>query len=127
MSILGIGHDQVELARIRHSIERYGDRFLARCFTQEELDFCLKRRDPVPGLAARFAAKEAGAKALGTGIARGVSLKEIEITRCSGSRPMIHFHGRAAEHASRMGVERAHVSLTHSQELASAFVIIERD
>lgn len=125
MSIIGIGHDQVELERIRQSYERFGERFLRRCYTEEEIRFCLRRKDPIPGLAARFSAKEAGAKALGTGIARGVAWTEIEVRRTPGHRPTLHFYGRAAERAAHLGAQRAHVSLTHAQELASAFVILE--
>lgn len=125
MSIIAIGHDQVELERIRHAVERFGEGFLKRCFTEEELHFCMVRRDPAPGLAARFAAKEAGAKALGTGIARGISWREIEVRRQRGERPTLHFHGRAAERAQKMGIVKAHLSLTHSRDLASAFVVVE--
>ena len=125
MSILGIGHDLVELERIRKAIEQYGERFLARCFTEEEQRFCGLQRDPAPGLAARFAAKEAGAKALGTGIDRGIGWCEIEVRRQQGQRPTLHFHGRAAEIAGQMGVRHVHLSLTHARQLAGAFVILE--
>jgi len=125
MRIVGIGHDQIELARIRRTLQRHGERFLERCFTDEERRFCLGRRDPAPGLAARYAAKEAAAKALGTGVARGISWREIEVRRRRDQRPTLHFHGRAAERADRLGVLRAHVSLTHSRELATAFVVLE--
>lgn len=125
MSILGIGNDLVELERIRKSLAQFGEHFLERCFTAEERDFCGRRRDPVPGLAARFAAKEAGAKALGTGIARGINWQEIEVRREHDGPPTLHFHGRAAEIASQLGVKRVHVSLTHARELAGAFVILE--
>lgn len=82
MRIIGVGHDVVELDRIRRSLEQFGESFMARCFTAEERRFCSLRRDPVPGLAARFAAKEAGAKALGTGISGGVGFLEIDRTGC---------------------------------------------
>jgi holo-[acyl-carrier protein] synthase len=127
MSILGIGQDLVELDRIHKALEQYGDRFMERCFTEEERRFLSARRDPVPGYAARFAAKEAGAKALGTGIAKGVGWKEIEVRREPGERPTLHFYGRAAEIAERMGVRQIHVSLTHGRDVASAFVILEGD
>lgn len=125
MSIVGVGHDVVELDRIRRSLEQFGESFMARCFTAEEQRFCALRRDPVPGLAARFAAKEAGAKALGTGIANGVSFLEIEVRREEGLAPTLHFHGRAAEIAAQLGILRVHVSLTHGRDIASAFVIAE--
>lgn len=127
MSILGIGQDLVELDRIHKVFEEHGERFLERCFTEQERAFLARRRDQVPGLAARFAAKEAGAKALGTGIAKGVSWREIEVRRQPGERPTLHFHGRAAELAERMGVRRIHLSLTHGRDVASAIVILETD
>lgn len=127
MSIVGVGIDQIELSRIRDSLERFGDRFLKRCYTEEELRYCLDKRDPVPSLAARYAAKEAGAKALGTGIAHGVSWTEIEVRRERWQAPTLHLHGRAREHAERLGASRAHLSLTHSRDLASAYVILEKE
>jgi holo-[acyl-carrier protein] synthase len=125
MSILGVGHDQVELARFGQIMDRFGSHFLDRCFTPEEIEFCCRRSDPTAGLAARFAAKEAAAKALGTGFSRGIGLKDIEVRRQKDQRPTIHLHGDAAAHAARLGVAHIHLSLTHSRELASAFVIIE--
>jgi holo-[acyl-carrier protein] synthase len=125
MNILGIGQDLVELDRIRKALEQYGEHFMERCFTEEERRFLAARRDPVPGYAARFAAKEAGAKALGTGIAQGVGWKEIEVRRDPGQRPTLHFSGRAAEIAQRLGVQQIHVSLTHGRDIAGAFVILE--
>lgn len=125
MSILAIGQDLVELERIRKALEEHGERFAERCFTDEERRFCGERRDPVPGYAARFAAKEAGAKALGTGIARGVSWREIEVRREHGQAPRLEFHGRAAEIAAELGVRKIHLSLTHARDLASAVVILE--
>jgi holo-[acyl-carrier protein] synthase len=127
MSIIGIGQDLVELDRIGKALEQYGERFMERCFTEEERRFLSIRRDPVPGYAARFAAKEAGAKALGTGIAKGVGWREIEVRRQPGERPTLHFFGRAAERAERMGVRRIHLSLTHGRDIASAIVILETD
>lgn len=127
MRIIGVGHDVVELDRIRRSLEQFGESFLARCFTAEERRFCGERRDPVPGLAARFAAKEAGAKALGTGISGGVGFLEIEVRREEGQPPTLHFHRGAAELAERLGIRVVHVSLTHGRDIASAFVIAEGD
>lgn len=123
--IIGIGFDQTELARIRAALARHGDRFLKRCFSQEEIRFARLHADPVPRLAARYAAKEAGSKALGTGIARGILWKDIEVVRVEGERPHIRFHGRAAERAKRLGMTAAHVSLTHARDVAAAVVTIE--
>jgi len=123
--IVGTGIDLVEIERIGHSVDRYGERFLNRVYTQAEQAYCMRKRYSAESFAARFAAKEAGAKALGTGISKGVNWLEIEVTREPGGRPGLRFHGRAAEIASRMGVVRAALSLTHTNELAMASVVLE--
>ncbi len=125
MSISGLGLDQTELARVRQALERFGDRFLKRCYTEDEIRFCSAQRDPVPRLAARYAAKEAAAKALGTGIARGVLWKEIEVTRREGEAPRLRLHGRALERARELGAGRFHLTLTHARDLAAAVVVLE--
>lgn len=125
MKILGTGIDLTELPRIRRAYERHGERFLRHCYTAREVEFCFRHSDPVPRLAARYAAKEAGAKALGTGLARGIIWREIEVVREPGHRPCIRFHGRAAERARAMGVQRAHLSITHGRDVAGATVIVE--
>ncbi len=126
MSVIGIGLDQIELSRIARALERFGDRFLKRCYSKEELAFAFAPKDPVPRLAARYAAKEAGAKALGTGIARGILWRDIEVRRRPRERPTLHFHGRARQRAEELGITHAHVSLTHGRELAGASVIVEQ-
>jgi holo-[acyl-carrier protein] synthase len=123
--ILGSGIDLVEIRRIQQSLERYGQRFLDRVYTSAEQAYCLRKRKAAESLAARFAAKEAGAKALGTGISRGVNWLEIEVTREPGGRPTLHFHGRAAEIAARMGVVHTALSITHTADLSMANVILE--
>jgi holo-[acyl-carrier protein] synthase len=123
--IVGSGIDLVEIARIRSSHERYGQRFLDRIYTAGEQAYCLRKRNSAESLAARFAAKEAGAKALGTGISHGVSWLEIEVVREPSGRPSIRYYGRAREFASRLGAARAALSLTHTDELAMANVILE--
>jgi holo-[acyl-carrier protein] synthase len=116
----------METRRVQESIERYGERFLERIFTEGEIAYCVrKRKNAAESFAARFAAKEAGAKALGTGISHGVSWKEFEVRREAGGRPTLHLSGRAAELAEAMGVRRVHLSLTHSRELALAVVVAE--
>jgi len=115
----------VEIRRIQHSMDRYGRRFLDRVFTGEEQAYCLRKRNSAESFAARFAAKEAGAKALGTGISFGVSWLEIEVVRKPGGRPDLRFRGRAAQIASRIGCARAALSLTHTAELAAASVVLE--
>jgi holo-[acyl-carrier protein] synthase len=124
--VLGVGTDLMETKRIEESIERFGDRFLERVFTAGEIAYCLrKKKNAAESFAARFAAKEAGAKALGTGISRGVTWKELEVRREANGRPTLHLSGRAAELAAAMGVRRMQLSLTHSRELAMAVVVVE--
>jgi holo-[acyl-carrier protein] synthase len=123
--IVGSGVDLVEIARIQQSVERYGPRFLNRVYLAAEQAYCLRKRNSGESLAARFAAKEAGAKALGTGISRGVNWLEIEVIREPGGRPSIRLHGRAAEIAEHMGVAHIALSLTHTATLAMASVVLE--
>ena len=124
--VLGLGTDLIEIARIEESLERHGERFLHKIFTQSEIAYCLqKKRSSAESFAARFAAKEAGAKALGTGISRGVSWKELEVRREIGERPTLHLSGRAAERAAQMGVRTLSLSLTHSRDVAMAVVVAE--
>jgi holo-[acyl-carrier protein] synthase len=123
--IVGSGIDLAEIGRIQHSVERYGQRFLDRVFTAAEQSYCLRKRNSAESFAARFAAKEAGAKALGTGISHGVNWLEIEVVREPSGRPTLKFHGRAAEFAARLGAERAALSITHTAALAMASVVLE--
>jgi holo-[acyl-carrier protein] synthase len=106
-------------------MDRYGSRFLNRVYTGAEQAYCLRKRKAAESFAARFAAKEAGAKALGTGIRNGVSWLEIEVVREASGRPTIQFHGRAAQFAARLGVARATLSITHTADLAMASVVLE--
>lgn len=125
--IVGTGVDLAEISRIEESVSRFGDRFLGRIYTERERAYCMRKRNFAESLAARFAAKEAGAKALGTGIARGVTWQEIEVAHLPGGRPTILFHGRAAERARRMGVTDVHLSISHGRDLAIAQVVLEGD
>jgi holo-[acyl-carrier protein] synthase len=123
--ILGSGIDLVEIGRIHDSVARFGKRFLDRIFTPAEQAYCMRKRKSAESFAARFAAKEAGAKALGTGISRGVNWLEIEVMRGPGQRPSLQFHGRAAEIAAGLGVVHVALSLTHGADLAMASVVLE--
>ena len=123
--IVGSGIDLVEIERIQHSLDRYGSRFLNRVYTRAEQAYCQRKRKAAESFAARFAAKEAGAKALGTGISFGVNWLEIEVVRESGGRPTIAFHGRAAQIAAYLGVTHAALSITHTGTLAMASVVLE--
>jgi holo-[acyl-carrier protein] synthase len=123
--IVGTGIDVMEVGRIQQSVERYGARFLNRVFTRAEQEYCLRKRAAAESFAARFAAKEATAKALGTGMSRGVNWLQIEVIREPGGKPGIVFHGSAAQCAARLGVARAVLSLTHTESLAMASVLLE--
>jgi holo-[acyl-carrier protein] synthase len=126
MNIIGIGLDATDLPRIAETLGRYGDRFLHRIFTEREIAYCTRRRDPVPHLAGRFAAKEAAMKALGTGHSRGVLWKDIEVIRVGGP-PQLQLHGGAARRAESMQVRRSLVTITHSETLALAQVMLFGD
>jgi holo-[acyl-carrier protein] synthase len=123
--IVGSGIDLIEIGRIQRSVDRYGGRFLDRVYTAAEKAYCLGKRNSAESFAARFAAKEAGAKALGTGISFGVSWLEIEVVREASGRPTLRFHGRAAQIAAGLGVARAALSITHTASLAMASVVLE--
>jgi holo-[acyl-carrier protein] synthase len=126
MNILGLGFDATDIPRIGTAFERYGDRFLRRVFTDGEIAYCTRRRNPVPHLAGRFAAKEAAMKALGTGHSRGVLWKDIEVVRLSGP-PQLRLHGGAAVRADRMRVRSSLLTITHSDALAMAQVLLLGD
>ena len=125
--VIGVGTDLIEIDRVEASIQRFGKRFLERVFTPGEIAYCSQKKSSAESFAARFAAKEAGAKALGTGISQGVSWKEIEVRREPGGRPTLHWSGRAAAHAERLGVVHTALSLTHSRTVAMAVVVIEQE
>jgi holo-[acyl-carrier protein] synthase len=123
--LVGTGIDLVEVPRIARSIERFGERFLHRVFTDEEIAYCRSKANFAESFAARFAAKEAGAKALGTGIQHGVTWKELEVQRLPGQRPTLHLTGRARAIAGQLRVARVSLSLTHTDSLAMATVHLE--
>src|SRR5437016_6754063 len=126
MSILGLGFDATDIPRVREVFERYGDRFLHRVFTDGEIAYCTRHRDPVPSLAARFAAKEAAMKALGTGHSRGVLWKDIEVARAPGGPPQLTFHRGAAARFAYLGANSSLLTITHSETLAIAQVMLLR-
>jgi holo-[acyl-carrier protein] synthase len=123
--VIGLGTDLIEIERIERSVARFGETFLRRVFTAGEIAYCRRKKNAAESLAARFAAKEAGAKALGTGISRGVSWREFEVTRMPGQRPMLELHGRAAELAAGLGIRRVSLSLSHSRTVSIAMVVAE--
>jgi holo-[acyl-carrier protein] synthase len=123
MNVIGIGMDATEIDRIEAAVARFGDRFLRRVFTEGEIAYATRRRNPAPHLAGRFAAKEAAMKALGTGNAQGVLWRDIEVVR-GGGPPQLRFHGGAARHFERMKASGSLLTITHSQTLAIAQVML---
>ncbi len=123
MDILGLGFDATDIPRMRDVFQRYGERFIRRILTDGEIAYCTRRRDPVPHIAGRFAAKEAAMKALGTGHALGVLWKDIEVVR-HGGPPTLVLHGGAGERAAAMGVTSSLLTITHSEALAMAQVLL---
>ena len=123
--IVGTGIDIAETDRIGQSIARFGRRFTERVFTADEIRYCESKANKVERYAARFAAKEAGMKAIGTGWSRGVRWQDFEVKRLPGGRPTLVFHGKAAEFFELLGAKRAHLSLTHTKGMAMAVVVLE--
>jgi holo-[acyl-carrier protein] synthase len=123
--IVGTGIDIAEVPRIEASIARFGDRFLRRIFTEAEIRYCESKANRVERYAARFAAKEAAMKAIGTGWNHGVAWRDVEVSRQPGGRPTIAFHGKAAEFAAKLGAVHVALSLSHTKEYAIAQVILE--
>jgi holo-[acyl-carrier protein] synthase len=123
--IVGTGIDLAEVPRIRASIERFGDRFIHRIYTSAEIAYVERKANRYERYAARFAAKEAGMKAIGTGWKRGVTWQDFEVANLPSGKPTLRFHGVAAQFANRLGVKTVSLSLTHTAELGMAHVILE--
>ncbi|MFV0422129.1 holo-[acyl-carrier-protein] synthase [Oleidesulfovibrio sp.] len=121
--IVGTGIDLTELDRIRKALERHPERFAKRILHDNELE-SLQPVTPAR-LAARFAAKEAAVKALGTGFTMGISFKDLEVYNEANGKPALRLHGEAREQAEQLGVTRIHLSLTHGRDTAAAVVILE--
>jgi len=125
--VLGIGVDLTQMPRMRRVVARWDERFLQRVFTEQEIAYCRRRRDPIPHLAARFAAKEATLKALGTGLSMGVNWRELEVRRERGQAPTMVLSGRCREIAESKGGRRVLLSLTHDGEYAMAQAMLIAD
>ncbi len=123
--IVGIGIDMVEVDRVRRMIEKYGDGFVEKVFTPEEVAFCADKANPAQHYAVRFAAKEAALKALGTGVRKGLVLKDVTVEREALLPPRIVLYRGAKAKAEELGVAKWHVSLTHTEGMAAAYVIAE--
>jgi holo-[acyl-carrier protein] synthase len=122
-NIIGLGVDATEIDRIAATIERYGERFIRRVFTDAEIAYCTRRRTAAIHFAGRFAAKEAGMKALGTGHSQNVLWRDVEVIRAGGP-PRLEFHGGAARRFAAMGATGSLLSITHSETLAIAQVML---
>lgn len=127
MTVRGIGIDLVRIPRMREIIARWDERFLRRVFTEEEIAYCRRRRDPVPHFAGRFAAKEAALKALGTGLSMGINWREIEVRRERGGPPTLALSGRSREIGQRRGGRRMLLTITHDGDYAVAQAMLVDD
>jgi holo-[acyl-carrier protein] synthase len=125
--IVGTGVDIAEVSRIAASIERFGRRFTERVFTPDEIRYCESKANKAERYAGRFATKEAGMKAIGTGWRHGVTWQDIEVQRAPGGRPTVVFRGVAGIFFAKLGAKRAHLSISHTAELAIAHVILESE
>ncbi len=125
MSVLGIGVDLVECARIERSLDRFGEKFLRRVFTEGEIEYSMSMKFPARHLAARFAGKEAVAKAFGTGIGKAMGWRNIDIRKKKSGEPFLVFSGPAQELATKRGVTSALITLSHTDHHAVACVVLE--
>ena len=123
--IVGTGVDLAEVPRIKASIERFGEKFIHRIYTPLEIAYVERKANKFERYAARFAAKEAGMKALGTGWRGGIGWRDFEVTNFPTGRPTLAFHGKAGEIAKKLGVRNVALSLTHTRDQAMALVILE--
>lgn len=123
--ILGTGIDIIEVARVAGSVERFGDRFLARILVPDEIAYCRSHKNPGPHIAARFAAKEAISKAFGTGIGGALGWQDMEIRRHDSGEPYVQFHGKALDLLASRGGRKVHISLSHTLTYAVAMAVLE--
>ena len=125
MSVLGIGVDLVECGRIQHSLDRFGEKFLRRVFTEGEIEYSMSMKFPARHLAARFAAKEAVSKAFGTGIGKAMGWRNIDIRKKPNGEPFLVFTGPAQDLVAKRGVISALITLSHTEHHAVASVILD--
>jgi holo-[acyl-carrier protein] synthase len=125
MSVVGIGVDLVECARIERSLERFGEKFLKRVFTEGEIAYSTSMKFPARHLAARFAAKEAVSKAFGTGIGKAMGWRDIDVRKKPSGEPFLVFSGGAEKLANERGVRNALITLSHSDQHAVATIVLE--
>jgi holo-[acyl-carrier protein] synthase len=123
--VLGTGLDLVSVPRMNRFVQRFHQRGLKRLFTAQEVAYCTALADPLPSLAARFAAKEAFYKAIGTGMGHAGGWQDVEVVRLESGRPLLYLHGRAALYARTLNVRKIHLSLSHTPDVAAATVVLE--
>ncbi len=123
--VIGVGIDIIDVQRVKRLLDMYGDRFATRIFTSEEIDYSNGMAYPAMHFAARFAAKEAFVKALGTGFSCGIKWRDIGVVNDERGRPWLILRGRALGYADEMGVEGVHLSISHTKNYASAVVVLE--
>jgi holo-[acyl-carrier protein] synthase len=124
--ILGTGVDIIEVARIRASHERFGDRLIRRLLLEPEIEYCLSHRNPAPFLAARFAAKEAVSKAFGTGIGQHLGWHDIEVRKKPSGEPFVVLHGQGIQLLADRGADHLHLTLSHTAVYAVAVAVLEQ-
>jgi holo-[acyl-carrier protein] synthase len=125
MSIYGIGIDIVDLPRLKNILEKSGEKFLKRIFSEKEIDYCFKKKDYVSSLAARIAVKEAFFKAIGLGWGEGMKWKEVEVVNDKRGKPELFLFGKAKKHKDKAGINKLHISVSHTDNYAVAEVITE--
>src|SRR5438309_10880145 len=125
MSVLGIGVDMVQVERIQHSLDRFGERFMKRVFTEGEIAYCISMKFPARHFAARFAAKEAVSKAFGTGIGKAMGWRDIDVHRRASGQPFVILEGGAKQLAADRGIANVWITLTHSDQHAIAMIVLE--
>ncbi|TWT67685.1 Holo-[acyl-carrier-protein] synthase [Posidoniimonas polymericola] len=125
--IVGIGTDIIETLRIAKMIERHGELFINRVYTEHEIKYCSSQRAATQHYAGRWAAKEAVLKALGTGWVRGISWRDIEVYKQASGAPVVRLQGGARDALERSGIHRIHVSISHCRSHATAYAVAERD
>lgn len=124
--IYGIGTDFVEVSRIEKILQRWGDRFIGKVYSLDEIKYCQTKASPAMHYAARFAAKESFLKSLGIGLGMGVKLREIEVINNPQGRPVLKIHERIKDGLNKLGITAMHISITHTREHAHAIVILEK-
>jgi len=123
--IYAVGTDLVAVSRIEKIIEKWHEKFVRKIYSEGEIRYCSSRGYPAQHFAARFAAKEAFLKGVGLGMAGGVGFRDVEVTTGAGGEPELDFHGRAREMVDRAGITKSHITLSHTDRYAVAFIVLE--